>query len=94
MEVGDPLKILILAAEIVPFVKVGGLADVVGALPKSLKALGHDIRLAMPRYGQVDPTRFQLENSARYCFSEYEQFSSNSRCTARHRWRGHTCLYD
>src|SRR6266550_826745 len=56
-----PLKILILAAEIVPFAKVGGLADVVGALPKSLQALGHDIRLAMPRYGQVDPTRFHLE---------------------------------
>jgi starch synthase len=55
-----PLKILILAAEIVPFIKVGGLADVVGALPKSLQALGHDVRLAMPRYGQVDPRRFEL----------------------------------
>ncbi len=44
-----PLKILIISAEMVPFVKVGGLADVVGALPKSLQALGHDIRLAMPR---------------------------------------------
>ncbi|HYT34502.1 MAG TPA: glycogen/starch synthase, partial [Ktedonobacteraceae bacterium] len=55
-----PLNILILAAEIVPFVKVGGLADVVGALPKSLKALGHDVRLAMPRYGQIDVARFGL----------------------------------
>lgn len=55
-----PLKILILAAEVVPFVKVGGLADVVGALPKSLQALGHDVRLAMPRYGQIDPDRFSL----------------------------------
>ncbi len=55
-----PLKILILAAEIVPFIKVGGLADVVGALPKSLHALGHDVRLAMPCYGQVDPVRFHL----------------------------------
>ncbi|HCJ36673.1 MAG TPA: glycogen synthase, partial [Ktedonobacter sp.] len=61
MQYEGPLKILILAAEIVPFVKVGGLADVVGALPKSLQALGHDIRLAMPRYGQVDPARFHLE---------------------------------
>ena len=56
----QPLKILILAAEIVPFVKVGGLADVVGALPKALQALGHDVRLVMPRYGQVDPERFGL----------------------------------
>lgn len=54
------LKILILAAEIVPFAKVGGLADVVGALPKALRELGHDVRLAMPRYGQVNPERFKL----------------------------------
>src|SRR6058998_1019659 len=60
MQYEQPLKVLILAAEIVPFIKVGGLADVVGALPKSLKAQGHDIRLAMPRYGQVDVARFGL----------------------------------
>ncbi|GCE49456.1 starch synthase [Thermosporothrix hazakensis] len=56
----QPLNILMVAAEIVPFVKVGGLADVVGALPKALKALGHDVRLVMPRYRQVDPERFHL----------------------------------
>src|SRR5215467_8890387 len=60
MQYERPLRVLILAAEIVPFVKVGGLADVVGALPKSLQVLGHDVRLAMPRYGQVDPDRFKL----------------------------------
>lgn len=56
----QPLNVLILAAEIVPFAKVGGLADVVGALPISLQALGHDVRLVMPRYGQIDPDRFGL----------------------------------
>src|SRR6266705_3475644 len=60
MQYERPLKVLILAAEIVPFVKVGGLADVVGALPKALQALGHDVRLVMPRYKQVDPERFHL----------------------------------
>ncbi len=60
MQYERPLRILILAAEIVPFVKVGGLADVVGALPKSLQALGHDVRLVMPRYRQVDAQHFQL----------------------------------
>src|SRR5271165_660681 len=57
----QPLKVLILAAEIVPFAKVGGLADIVGALPKALQALGHDVRLVMPRYRQVDPQHFQLK---------------------------------
>ncbi len=61
MDYEQPLRILILAAEIVPFAKVGGLADVVGALPKAFKALGHDVRLVMPRYRQVDPERFGLQ---------------------------------
>jgi starch synthase len=61
MPATQPLKILILAAEIVPFAKVGGLADIVGALPKALLALGHDVRLVMPRYRQVDLQRFQLD---------------------------------
>ena len=39
-----PLKILVMSAEIVPFAKTGGLADVAGALPKALKSLGHDVR--------------------------------------------------
>ncbi len=37
MQSEQPLKVLILAAEVVPFAKVGGLADVVGALPKLFK---------------------------------------------------------
>jgi len=58
---GGELKILLLAAEAVPFAKTGGLADVAGALPKAIRALGHDIRLAMPRYGRIEADRFSLE---------------------------------
>lgn len=61
MSDNGPLKILLLAAEVVPFAKTGGLADVAGALPKAIHALGHDIRVAMPRYGRVDPIKFQLQ---------------------------------
>ena len=57
----QPLKILLLSAEVVPFAKTGGLADVAGSLPKAIRALGHDVRVAMPRYGRVDPQRFELK---------------------------------
>ena len=54
------LNILITASEAVPFAKEGGLADVVGALPKFLKARGHDVRVVIPRYYKVDRQRFEL----------------------------------
>ena len=56
----QPLKILLVAAEVAPFAKVGGLADVAGALPKALKALGHDVRVVMPRYGSIDVEKYGL----------------------------------
>ncbi|MDQ6710028.1 MAG: glycogen/starch synthase, partial [Candidatus Dormibacteraeota bacterium] len=55
-----PLRILFVSAEVAPFAKVGGLADVAGALPKALRALGHDVRVVMPRYGTIDADKFQL----------------------------------
>jgi len=54
------LKVLYLSAEAVPFAKTGGLADVAGSLPKAIRCLGHDIRLAMPRYGRVEIEKFGL----------------------------------
>jgi len=47
------LKILFVTPEVEPFVKVGGLADMVGALPKELAKLGHDVRIVCPAYGSV-----------------------------------------
>ena len=51
------LNILFVASEVVPFAKTGGLADVAGALPKALKALGHNIIVVMPRYYKIDPSK-------------------------------------
>lgn len=47
------LKILFVSPEVEPFVKVGGLADMVGALPIELAKLGHDVRIVCPAYGSV-----------------------------------------
>ncbi|HEY2493557.1 MAG TPA: glycogen synthase GlgA [Paenibacillus sp.] len=44
------MKVLFAAAESTPFIKTGGLADVIGALPKALKQSGEDIRVILPKY--------------------------------------------
>lgn len=54
-----PLRICFIASEVAPLAKTGGLADVAGALAKYLHADGHDIRLFMPLYRQID--RRQLD---------------------------------
>lgn len=47
------MKALICASEGAPFAKTGGLADVIGALPKALKENGCDARVIMPFYKRI-----------------------------------------
>ena len=55
------MRILYIASEITPFAKTGGLADVGQALPKAVKALGHDIRTVMPKYLSIAEQNLAME---------------------------------
>jgi starch synthase len=52
------MKIALVTSEAVPFAKTGGLADVCGALPQELEALGHEVVLILPRYQAVKTASF------------------------------------
>lgn len=47
------MKVLFVSAEVAPLAKVGGLADVAGALPAALNKLGVDTRVIMPLYKRI-----------------------------------------
>ncbi len=53
----DPLRIVMIASEVGPWAKTGGLADVLSALPAALARLGHQITVVLPRYRQVPAGR-------------------------------------
>lgn len=55
------LKILFVAPEAAPFVKAGGLGEVMFSLPRALVKLGYDARLMIPRYAGIDLEKFRLE---------------------------------
>lgn len=57
------LKILMVAAEAVPFAKEGGVADMIGSLPKELAALGHEVCIFLPRYGSIDFSRWDIKHT-------------------------------
>jgi starch synthase len=59
------LNVLLLSSEVEPFAKTGGLADVSSALPKAIKALNHEIRILMPRYGAIDERKSKLHEMMR-----------------------------
>jgi starch synthase len=55
-----PLRICFIASEVAPLAKTGGLADVSGALAKYLHLAGHDLRLFLPLYGQIDRSKLEI----------------------------------
>ncbi len=60
-----PLNVLFVTSEVEPFVKTGGLADVSASLPQAIKELGHEIRIAAPRYGSISERKFKIHDVIR-----------------------------
>lgn len=56
------MKILFASFEVAPYTKVGGLADVVGSLPKYLEKLGCEIAIFAPLIGSIDKDKYNIKD--------------------------------
>ncbi len=59
------LNVLFISSEVEPFAKTGGLADVSGALPQTVRHFDHEIRIMMPRYGSINERKAKLHEMIR-----------------------------
>ncbi|PIQ85916.1 MAG: glycogen synthase GlgA [Candidatus Omnitrophica bacterium CG11_big_fil_rev_8_21_14_0_20_45_26] len=55
------MEIVFITAEMEPFAKTGGLADVCGSLPQEIVALGHRVSVFLPKYRSVSEHKYSLE---------------------------------
>ncbi len=55
------LRVLFMAAELTPLAKVGGLSDVVGALPQALRKIGVDARIVIPKYNSIEVDQYPMK---------------------------------
>ena len=55
------IEVIMAGAEMKPLVKVGGLGDVIGSLPKALVKLGVDVKVFLPFYGSIDTKKFKTK---------------------------------
>jgi len=70
------MNIVMLAGECVPFAKVGGLADVLGALPRELERLGFAVSVIIPSYGSIERARFGFERVPGFDSASFEAYRS------------------
>ena len=55
------MKIAFISAEVVPYSKTGGLADVSSAIPKALNELGHETIIITPLYSSIDQEKHNIK---------------------------------
>ncbi len=60
---GKP-KILFVSPEVAPFARVGGLGEVMRSLPRTLKKMGYDARVMMPKYALIDKEKYPTVKEA------------------------------
>lgn len=72
------MKVLFAAAEASPFIKVGGLGDVMGGLPKELVRKGVDARVIIPLYSAI---KQEMRNQIKYV----------TNCCVNNSWRSSYC---
>lgn len=71
------MKIMFVSAEVAPFSKVGGLADVMGSLPKVLEKMGHEVAIFTPLHGCVNQEKYGIQEvpnskmTIDYSFGQY-----------------------
>ena len=61
LDLGPRRSVAFIGSECYPFVKTGGLGDVMSALPKTLAKLNLDVKVILPRYKCI-PQKFQAKN--------------------------------
>ena len=74
------MRIMFVSAEVAPFSKVGGLADVMGSLPKVLEKMGHEVAIFTPLHGCINQEKFgitDVENSKLTIDYSYGQYYFN-----------------
>lgn len=57
-----PLSILFVSSEVFPFSKETGIADISYSLPLAIKELGHDVRVMMPKYGNISERKSKIHD--------------------------------
>ncbi|HZI50780.1 MAG TPA: glycogen/starch synthase [Terriglobia bacterium] len=76
------MHIVMLAGECVPYAKVGGLADVLGALPRELERLGFSVTVVIPRYRSIDLAKFGFEPVEGFGFRSFDVHRSVLPCSS------------